>query len=258
MPDIREAAIASIPASAGRKPRFDLHTPARIPEAHHFRQRALPTGNYDQVNLALALGGRCARKASVHTHWPQGRFAYNAVGACMTVELVAVSDRLPTDRVVHCVQTAPFTVSLRRRNYGMWRGMEDADGLTSSCYRCIHIRKACAWVAWFALLWACHGHPSKPSSFHRHRSCRTPCQGCQNQPQAVHPNYLPYIPPAASAIMLERPVSEAHNHLYPSQQSDRSYSKLLPTWVCSRVIVLHALKPTHHDLHIPDHRLGNF
>ena len=55
MPDIREAAIASIPASAGRKPRFDLHTPARIPEAHHFRQRALPTGNYDQVNLALAL-----------------------------------------------------------------------------------------------------------------------------------------------------------------------------------------------------------
>jgi hypothetical protein len=214
MPDIREAAIASIPASAGRKPRFDLHTPARIPEAHHFRQRALPTGNYDQVNLALALGGRCARKASAHTHWPQGRFAYNAVGACMTVELVAVSDRLPTDRVVHCVQTAPFTVSLRRRNYGMWRGMEDADGLTSSCYRCIHI--------------------------------------------AVHPNYLPYIPPAASAIMLERPVKQAHHHLYPSQQSDRSYSKLLPTWVSSRVIVLHALKPTHHDLHIPDHRLGNF
>jgi hypothetical protein len=51
----------------------------------------------------------------------------------MTVELVAVSDRLPTDRVVHCVQTALFTVSLRRRNYGMWRGVEDADGWTSSC-----------------------------------------------------------------------------------------------------------------------------
>ena len=187
MPDIREAAIASIPASAGRKPRFDLHTPARIPEAHHFRQRALPTGNYDQVNLALALGGRCARKASAHTHWPQGRFAYNAVGACMTVELVAVSDRLPTDRVVHCVQTAPFTVSLRRRNYGMWRGMEDADGWTSSCYRCVLIRKSCAWMAWFALLWACHSHPS---SVHRRRSCRTPCQGRQNQPQSIHDSEL--------------------------------------------------------------------
>jgi hypothetical protein len=54
MPDIREAAIASIPASAGREPRFDLHTPVTIPGAHHARQRALPTGNYDQVNLALA------------------------------------------------------------------------------------------------------------------------------------------------------------------------------------------------------------
>jgi hypothetical protein len=44
--------------------------------------------------------------------------------------------------------------------------------------------------------------------------------------------------------MLERPVDEAHNHLYPSQQSDRSYSKLLPTWVGSRVIVHPALTPT--------------
>jgi len=54
MSDIREAAIATIPASAARGPRFYLHTPVRIPEAHHSRQRALPTGNYDQVNLALA------------------------------------------------------------------------------------------------------------------------------------------------------------------------------------------------------------
>ena len=173
----------------------------------------------------------------------------------MTVELVAVSDRLPTDRVVHCVQTAHFPVSLRRRNYGMWRGVEDADGWTISCYRCIHIRKACGYVAWFALLWASHGHPSS--------SPQTPklsytLPGLPNQPQAVHPNYLPYIPPAASAIMLERPVSQAHHHMYPSQQSDRSYSKLLPTWASSRMIVLHALKLTHHDLHIPDHHLGNF
>jgi hypothetical protein len=147
MPDIREATIASIPASAGREPRFHLHTPARIPEAHHSRQRALPTGNYDQVNLASAPRWEvrdCPREASAHIHWSKGRFAYNAVGACMTVELVAVSDRLPTDRVVHCVQTAPFTVSLRRRNYGMWRGVEDADGWAISCCRCIRIRKACA------------------------------------------------------------------------------------------------------------------
>lgn len=41
------------------------------------------------------------------------------------------------------------------------------------------------------------------------RAFVTPCQGRQNQPQATHPNYLPYKPRAASAIMLEMPVKQS-------------------------------------------------
>jgi len=158
----------------------------------------------------------------------------------MTVDLVAVSDRLTTDRVVHCLQTAPFPVSLRRRNYGMWRGLEDADEWTSSCLP-LDSHSEGMREAWFALLWACHGQWSPPPPLF---GPQTPelsytLPGLRYQAPS-DPNYLPYKTTAASAIMPEMPVNQARLHLYPSQQSDRSYLELLPTWVSSRMIVLNA------------------
>jgi hypothetical protein len=88
--------------------------------------------------------------------------------------------------------------------------------------------RLCAWVAWFALLWACHSHPS---SVHRRRSCRTPCQGCQNQPQSIHHSELS---PPTYRLRRRRSCWRGLSmkptiiSIPPSNQTDHTRSSCLP------------------------------
>lgn len=164
----------------------------------------------------------------------------------MTVELVAVNDRLPTDRVVHRVQNCALLPPLSLSFCGggtmgcgeAWKMPADGPAHVTAVFT---YEKACA-LAWFALLWARHGHPS---SVHRHQSFRNTLPG-PPKPAPSDPSELSPLQTACGVGDHAGDACQAKPTIIcipPSNQTDH-IRKLLPTWASSRMIVLAALTPT--------------